>query len=219
MVNDRAAPRTELVDQLRQHGITDLRVLDAIGQIERERFVPEDERDQAYRNAPVPIGEGQTISQPYVVALMLQELRLTGDERVLEIGTGSGYQTALLAELAGEVTSVERIDSFADRARALLAELNYVNVTVHLANGTLGWPARAPYDAIVVSAGSPSVPDSLLAQLADGGRLILPVGSRKSQDLVLVERHGDEVVQQKRGRVRFVPLLGDEAWGANDDAG
>ena len=217
-MNDWAAPRTELVDELRQHGIVDRRVLDAIGQVERERFVPADERDQAYRNAPVPIGEGQTISQPYVVALMLQELRLTGDERVLEIGTGSGYQTALLAELAGEVTSVERIDRFANHARALLASLGYVNVAVHLANGTLGWPDKAPYDAIVVSAGAPSVPDSLLAQLADGGRLILPVGSRKSQELLLVERHGEELVQRQRGRVRFVPLLGDEAWAANDDA-
>ncbi len=216
-MNDWAASRTELVEELRQHGIADLRVLDAIGQVERERFVPPEERAQAYRNAPVPIGEGQTISQPYVVALMLQELRLTGDERVLEIGTGSGYQTALLAELVGQVASVERIDVFANRARALLADLGYVNVTVHLADGTLGWPEQAPYDAIVVSAGAPSVPDSLLAQLADGGRLIVPVGSRTAQELVLIERHGHELVQQHRVRVRFVPLLGHEAWGTNND--
>jgi protein-L-isoaspartate(D-aspartate) O-methyltransferase len=208
-----------LLEELREHGITDRRVLDAIGRVERERFVPADEQDQAYRNAPVPIGEGQTISQPYVIALMLQELRLNGDEYVLEIGTGSGYLTALLAELAGQVTSVERIDRFADQARQLLAALGYVNVTVHLGNGTLGWPEKAPYDAIVVSAGAPNVPDSLLAQLADGGRLILPVGSRKSQELILIERHGEELVQQQRGRVRFVPLLGDEAWSAGDDTG
>jgi protein-L-isoaspartate(D-aspartate) O-methyltransferase len=149
---------------------------------------------------------------------MLQELGLTGEERVLEIGTGSGYLTALLAELAEEITSVERIGSFAAQARALLAQLGYVNVTVHLVDDTLGWPEQAPYDAIVVSAGAPSVPDSLLAQLADGGRLIVPVGSRKSQDLILVERRGDELWQQRRGGVRFVPLLGGEAWDALDDA-
>jgi protein-L-isoaspartate(D-aspartate) O-methyltransferase len=212
IVTDLQAERQELVQELRRQGLDDERVLAAISRLPRERFVPAARPDLVYRNAPLPIGGGQTISQPYVVALMLAELRLRGDEKVLEVGTGSGYQTALLAELAAWVTSVERIESLAESARTLLAELGYRNVAIHLANGTLGWPPDAPYDAIVVSAAAPIVPDALLAQLGEGGRLILPVGSLQAQELLLVERQGDSFVQHRRGGVRFVPLLGEQGW-------
>lgn len=201
-----------LLAELRQFGISDERVLEAVARISREHFVSEEQRPLAYRNEPLPIGESQTISQPYVVALMLQELRLDGSERVLEIGTGSGYQTALLSSLARSVVSVERYTSLADAARERLAALQCQNVTIQVADGTLGWPTGAPYDAIVVSAAAPEVPTALLKQLADGGRLILPVGGRTAQELVLVSRHGQNFERHQRGPVRFVPLIGQEGW-------
>jgi protein-L-isoaspartate(D-aspartate) O-methyltransferase len=211
--------RERLLRELRGQGITDSRVIAAFEQVRREQFVDEQQHGAAYRNEPLPIGEGQTISQPFVVALMLQELRLYGTEHVLEIGTGSGYQTALLAELAKSVVSVERHASLADRARERLARLGYLHVSVQIANGTLGWKAAAPYDAILVSAAAPEVPTPLLQQLAEGGRLILPVGSMTAQELVLVARSKDGYSQRRLGAVRFVPLVGREGWGGQPSAG
>ena len=203
----------KLLKELRKHGIGDERVLAALERVPRERFISGEQQELAYRNAPLPIGEGQTISQPFVVAFMLQELRLAGTEHVLEVGTGSGYQTALLAELTNSVVSTERHASLADGARQRLARLGYTNVAVYAADGTRGWPRNAPYDAIVVSAGAPEVPTALLDQLADGGRLILPVGSLVSQKLFLVQRRGEHFERYDRGDVRFVPLVGEEGWG------
>ena len=210
-------PRRRLVAELRRDGVHDERVLAAIGAVPREQFVPQEHRDQAYRNAPLPIGAGQTISQPLVVGLMTQALALQGPERVLEVGTGSGYQAAVLCRLAAHVVSVERFAELAERARAVLAHLGCHNVEVHVSNGSLGWPAGAPYDAIVVTAGAPSVPPDLVAQLADGGRLVIPVGDRAAQELVLVTRHGDQTQTQSLGPVRFVPLVGEQGWDADLD--
>jgi protein-L-isoaspartate(D-aspartate) O-methyltransferase len=203
----------ELLRELKKHGIGDARVLAALRAVPRERFVAEDQREQAYRNAPLPIGEGQTISQPFVVAVMLQELGLDGSERVLEVGTGSGYQTALLAALANRVVSIERHASLAALAEARLNALGYRNVEIRVGDGSVGWPAAAPYDAIVVSAGAPVVPGALLDQLGDGGTLVAPVGSMTGQDLVVVTRHGTKLERQSRGAVRFVPLIGEQGWG------
>jgi protein-L-isoaspartate(D-aspartate) O-methyltransferase len=213
------ALRSKLVRELQQQGITDRRVLDAIAQLPREHFVEEEYRPNAYRNAPLPIGQGQTISQPFVVALMLQELRLSGSERVLEIGTGSGYQAALLALLVREVVSIERFEALASLARQRIEQLGYRNVEIHVANGTLGWPARAPYDGIVVSAAAPHLPTQLLEQLAEGGRLVIPVGSLTAQELVVVTRRGSTFERQERGGVRFVPLIGEEGWGGQESRG
>ncbi len=161
---------------------------------------------------PLPIGAGQTISQPLIVGLMTQALALRGSERVLEIGTGSGYQAAVLSRLAAHVVSVERLAPLAERARRILARLGYHNVEVHVGNGSLGWPQGAPYDAIIVTAGAPHVPPALLGQLADGGRLVIPVGSRTMQDLLLVTRAGATTHTQNLGPVRFVPLIGEQGW-------
>ncbi len=210
-------PRRRLLAELRREGVVDERVLAAIGAVPRELFVPPQHRAHAYRNAPLPIGAGQTISQPLVVALMTQALALTGPERVLEVGTGSGYQAAVLARLAQRVVSVERVPELAERARALLERLGCENVEVHVSNGTLGWPAGAPYDAIVVTAGAPAVPPPLIAQLADAGRLVIPVGDRTTQELVVVTRVGGSIQTQRLGPVRFVPLLGEQAWDASQE--
>ena len=213
-----AAARQALVDELRREGIRDERVLDAIGRIPREAFVRSDLREDAYRNAALPIGHAQTISQPFVVALMTASLALNGTERVLEIGTGSGYQAAVLAELARSVVSVERVPELLNAARAVLARLGYTNVALHVANGTLGWLPDAPYDRILVAAGGPSVPRSLLQQLAPGGRLVIPIGKPREQQLVLVVRDDEGFQQTSMGPVRFVPLLGEEGWPADQEA-
>jgi protein-L-isoaspartate(D-aspartate) O-methyltransferase len=205
-------PRRRLVAELRRDGVQDERVLAAIAAVPREEFVPPEHRANAYRNAPLPIGAGQTISQPLVVGLMTQALGLAGAERVLEVGTGSGYQAAVLSRLAAHVVSVERFPELAQRARAVLARMGCANVEVHVSNGTLGWPAGAPYDGIIVTAGAPQVPESLVAQLAEGGRLVIPVGDRASQELVLVTRQGNGTRTRRLGPVRFVPLVGEEGW-------
>ena len=210
-------PRQRLVAELRREGVHDERVLAAIGAVPREEFVPPEHRADAYRNAPLPIGAGQTISQPLVVGLMTQALALTGTERVLEVGTGSGYQAAVLCRLAAQIISVERFPALAERARVVLARLGCANVAVYVSNGTLGWPAGAPYDAIIVTAGAPEVPEALVAQLGHGGRLVIPVGDRASQELVLVTRQGADVQTQRLGPVRFVPLVGEEGWPADPD--
>ncbi len=200
--------RTQLVDLLREKGIRDLAVLAAVQQVPRHLFVPESVRHRAYEDSPLPIGNGQTISQPLVQATYLQALELTGYEKVLEIGTGSGYQTALLGILASMVFSVERHRPLADGARVVLEEVGIRNVTVLVGDGTLGWSAFAPYDAILVSAASPEAPAPLLEQLADGGRLVVPLGDRENQVLTMITRRGDEYRRQNLGGVRFVPLVG-----------
>ena len=218
--NDQAAGQREepiaaLLAELRHQGIADERVLSALARVPRERFVPEASRADAWANVALPIGAGQTISQPFVVALMTAALGLRGGERVLEVGTGSGYQTAILAELAAEVVSVERHAALATGAEALLRELGYRNVAVHVGDGTTGWPEDAPYDRIIVTAGGPRVPPPLLDQLVPaGGRMVIPVGEPHEQHLVAVDRHGDQVQERSLGPVRFVPLIGRAGWAA-----
>jgi protein-L-isoaspartate(D-aspartate) O-methyltransferase len=184
-----------------------------MARIPREWFVPPEWEEAAWENRPLPIGAGQTISQPEIVAVMTEALRLRGNERVLELGTGSGYQTALLAELAREVVSVERVHTLADRARTLLSGMGYDNVLVENAGPVLGAPAHAPYDAIIVTAGAPDVPGVLVDQLTRDGRMVIPVGSRTEQDLVRVTRRGEQDLRREYlGPCRFVPLIGPGAW-------
>jgi protein-L-isoaspartate(D-aspartate) O-methyltransferase len=201
--------RARLVETLQQKGIRDLAVLRAIGQVPRHLYVPESVRHRAYEDAALPIGSGQTISQPWVQARYLELLKLQGRERALEIGTGSGYQTALLALLCDAVFSVERIPGLAQQARAALERTGIRNVTVLVGDGTLGWRPFAPYDAILVAAASPEVPGPLVEQLAQGGRMVIPLGDRNSQTLTLVQREGDDLRTSTVADVRFVPLLGE----------
>ena len=201
--------------QLRRRGISDERVLAAMARVPRELFVPEGARAYAYDDGALPIGERQTISQPFVVATICSLLALAGNERVLVVGTGSGYQAAVLAELAAEVVTIERIPGLAETALTALGEANYGNVEVHVGDGSLGVPARAPYDAIAIAAAAPAVPDALYDQLVDGGRLVVPRGSRWGQELVLVVRTSDGPVERASLPVRFVPLVGDEGFGEN----
>jgi protein-L-isoaspartate(D-aspartate) O-methyltransferase len=212
---DYEAARAALVASLRRD-ISDERVLEAMARLPRERFVDEEWRQFAYEDRPIPIGHGQTTSQPRMIALMLQELRLQPEDEVLEIGTGSGYQTALLADLAGEVVGVELIPSLAVKASQVLAQLGYEAVAVNVARDELGWPQSAPYDAIVVAAAAPRVPQSLADQLAPGGRLVIPVGTRDGQDLLVVEKTAEGLVVTRRGACRFVPLVGRDAFSASD---
>ena len=199
--------------QLRARGIRSEAVLRVMGDVPRERFLPRGRSRDAYRDQALPIAQGQTISQPYMVAVMTEALDLSGNDRALEIGTGSGYQTAVLSLLAREVWSIERIPELLDQARGVLGELGAANVRLRLGDGTLGWPEEAPFDAIVVTAGSPGVPDTLKAQLApDGGRLVIPVGDRSLQDLLKVTRTGDRFLEEKLLSCRFVPLVGAEGW-------
>jgi protein-L-isoaspartate(D-aspartate) O-methyltransferase len=205
--------RQRLVEQLQARGIRDLAVLHAVSEVPRHRFVPESVRHRAYEDAPLPIGGGQTISQPSLQARYLEVLRLTGRESVLEVGTGSGYQTALLARVVERVFSVERIPSLADEARRVLGELGLRNVTVLVGDGTLGWRPFAPYDAILVAAASPQVPPPLVEQLAPGGRLVIPVGDRDVQELRLVTRLPDGSLDTRSlGDARFVPLIGEHGF-------
>lgn len=201
--------------QLRDRGIADARLLDVMGRVPREAFVPPEAASRAYFDRAMPIGQHQTISQPYMVAVMTEDLSLTGHERVLEVGTGSGYQCAILAELAEEVYSIERIPRLARDAQRLLAdELGYRNVHVRCGDGTLGWPEAGPFQAIVVTAAAPEPPPSLLEQLdPEGGRLVVPVGDRNLQRLLRMERHGTSFTTRRTTACRFVPLLGLEGWG------
>ena len=205
------AARARLIDCLSQE-IRDKRVLSVMSRVPRELFVPSDYRYAAYEDMPLSIGYGQTISQPFIVALMTQALKLKGGEKVLELGTGSGYQTAILAGLVNRVVSIERVPQLAESARQVLEKLGYTNIEIHTAVGALGWPDGAPYDAIIVTAGAPSVPDALLEQLALGGRLVIPVGSRWEQDLLRVTKRKKGNVVESLGGCRFVPLIGNGAW-------
>lgn len=198
--------------QLARRGIKDKRVLEAMRQVPRHLFIPEDMRSLAYCDGPLPIGHGQTISQPYIVALMTELLELTGQEKVLEIGTGSGYQAAILSRLARQVYSLERHAALAQQAEKVLAQLGYHNVMVRVGNGTLGWPEHSPYEAIIITAAAPEVPQPLPDQLADGGRLVAPVGSQWSQVLVKVRRQSDLLIRERLTAVAFVPLVGEYGW-------
>jgi protein-L-isoaspartate(D-aspartate) O-methyltransferase len=200
-----------LDSQLRARGISDPRVLDAMSHVPRHEFVPENLRSQAYEDHPLPIGDGQTISQPYVVALMLEFLQLTPTDIVLEIGTGSGYVTALLAELAAQVFSVERHPVLASNARAVLANLNYTNIQIFTADGTQGLAAHAPYNAILVSAAALTIPPALIAQLREGGRMIIPVGPPDSQQLQFIRMINSHPEITSAAPVRFVPLIEDKS--------
>jgi protein-L-isoaspartate(D-aspartate) O-methyltransferase len=204
--------RHRLVETIRSRGINDLAVLRAFEMTPRHLFVPTGLRHRAYEDAPLPIGSGQTISQPSIHAKYLELMRLKGDEKVLEIGTGSGYQTVLLAHLAAQVFSIERIAPVLDQGRANIQRAGVRNVSLLLGDGTVGWRAHAPYDAILVSAASPKVPQPLVEQLADGGRLVIPLGGKDEQELVVFTRQGGELVRESVLPVRFVPLFGMHGW-------
>ena len=212
MIQEFRGARRRLVETLQDGGIADLAVLRAFDVTPRHLFVPTGVRHRAYEDSALPIGSGQTISQPSVHARYLSLLRLTGREKVLEIGTGSGYQTVLLAHLAAQVFSIERIPALLERARDVIQQTSVRNVSLLLGDGTLGWRDYAPYDAILVSAASPGVPQPLLDQLAEGGRLIIPLGGSDEQTLAMFTRRGGDVVRQDVAPVRFVPLLGRHGW-------
>jgi len=203
--------RNRLVNLLARD-IRDKRTLAAIAKIPRELFVPLELKHLAYKDEPVPIGFNQTISQPYIVALMTEKLEITGNDKILELGTGSGYQTAILAELAKEVHSTERIPELAEKARLLLTSLGYKNIYIHLAEETLGWQKEAPYAAIITTAAAPEIPQELIDQLSIGGRMIIPVGGRWSQDLLKVIRTPNGTNVENLGGCRFVSLIGKGAW-------
>ena len=208
-----AALRRNMVEQhLRLRGIRDQRVLEAMARVPRHEFILPEYRGQAYEDHPLPIGEGQTVSQPFIVALMLEALALQSSDRVLEVGTGSGYQTALLAELTQRVYSVERFASLAEEASSTLARRGYVNVSVSVGDGSHGLPARAPFDAIVVSAAAPSVPTPLFEQLGEAGRMVIPVGDRLDQELLVITKSGGKIHERAATFCRFVPLRGDRGW-------
>lgn len=207
-----AARKRMVEEQITQRGITSQRVLQAFLEVPRHIFLPDAQSPQAYQDSPLPIGKGQTISQPYIVAYMTQELHLKGDEKVLEIGTGSGYQAAILGKLAREVHSVERHKSLSKTASELLQKLGYENIQVHLGDGTVGLLKEAPFQAIVVTAAGPDVPAPLLDQLDEGGRLVMPVGGRFGQMLHLYQREGNSFTRNELTPVAFVPLIGQHGW-------
>jgi protein-L-isoaspartate(D-aspartate) O-methyltransferase len=212
-MDNQAEARARMVDeQIASRGVVDARVLEAMRAVPRHEFVEHPDRFVAYSDRALPIGQGQTISQPYMVAAMSEALALPGQGRVLEIGTGSGYQAAILATLAREVISVERHEALASRARERLHRLGYRNVRVMVGDGSLGWAESAPYDGIIVTAGAPAVPDALRQQLVDGGRLVIPVGNEYLQHLLIINRRGDAFDEQRGEACAFVPLVGDQAW-------
>ncbi len=203
-----------VAEQLVPRGIKDPRVLEAMGKVPRHLFVDEALRDKAYGDHPLPIGEGQTISQPFMVGRMTELLRLTGTEKVLEVGTGSGYQAAVLAQLAARVCTIERLAKLAARARETLERLGITNVWVRTANGTFGWPDEAPFDRILVAAGGPSIPPPLLEQLAEGGRMVMPVGQADYQKLQVIDKIGGQARVTEDSECVFVKLIGKFAWEA-----
>jgi protein-L-isoaspartate(D-aspartate) O-methyltransferase len=212
-----AAARNYMVDsQIAVRGVRDPRVLAAMRKVPRHLFMPRSFWDQAYNDYPLPIGEDQTISQPYIVALMTEIMELKDTDRVLEIGTGSGYQAAILAELVAQVFTIDRLASLAEQAREVLASLGYVNVKVRVADGTLGWPEEMPFEAIIVTAGAPQVPRPLVEQLALGGRLVIPVGDQFSQTLTCVRKIKEGVKYEYHGGCRFVRLIGQHGWRAGN---
>jgi protein-L-isoaspartate(D-aspartate) O-methyltransferase len=205
-------PRRRLVEQLQDQGIRDLAVLKAIDETPRHLFVPRAVRHRAYEDSALPIGNGQTISQPSIHARYLELLHLTGAEKVLEIGTGSGYQTVLLSHLAAQVFSIERVAPLLEGARAIIQQIGARNISLLLGDGTLGWRQYAPYDAILVSAAAPDIPEAYVEQLAEGGRLLIPLGDREEQILYLIVKRGDALERTEIAPVRFVPLVGKHSW-------
>ena len=203
-------------EQLRPRGIRDPRLLAAIGKVPREQFVATEYIEQAYADQPVPIGAGQTVSQPYMVAVMIAALELRATDRVLEVGTGTGYEAAILGELAAEVWSIERHEELAARAEEILSRLGYANVHVVVGDGSLGLPERAPFDKILVAAAAPRIPESLVAQLAESGRLVVPVGNRFEQRVQVLHKTGAETAVTMHDLCRFVPLVGEEGWEPED---
>ena len=199
-------------EQIIKRGIKDAAVIKAMQKVPRHKFIAQNSFSQAYEDYPLPIGDGQTISQPYMVALMTQSLELKGGEKVLEVGTGSGYQAAILAEIAGEVYSIERFADLARRAEEILSELNYTNVKIKIGDGTAGWDEAALFNGIIVTAGAPDIPPSLVRQLADGGRLVIPIGDRFMQTLSVLKKEGGELRQKDICSCVFVPLVGGEGW-------
>lgn len=205
--------RSQMVEtQLISRGISNPLVLNTMKKVLRHKFIPENLQSLAYEDGPLPIGEGQTISQPYMVAIMTEKLGLKGGEKVLEIGTGSGYQAAVLAEIAKEVWTVERIPSIAERSKKIFDELGYKNIKVVVGDGTLGLPKEAPFNGIIVTAGAPFIPQPLIDQLADGGRLVIPVGERFGQTLKIAVKHGSNVEVEDCIGCVFVPLVGEYGW-------
>ena len=208
-----AGQRRKMVEeQILGRGIKDLSVMEVLSRVPRHLFVNSSLQHRAYGDCPLPIGENQTISQPYIVALMTQVLDLKGGERVLEIGTGSGYQTAILAELAAQIFTIERVKPLVKKTKELLEGLKYKNIVFKTFDGTYGWRDQSPFDAILISAATPSIPKSLIEQLADKGRLVAPVGERESQDLIVLNKNGNRVMERKIGSCKFVPLIGKFAW-------
>ncbi len=199
-------------EQLRSRGIRDHRVLEAMGKVPREEFIASRDLGDAYGDHPVPIGAGQTVSQPYIVAAMVEALELQSRDHVLEVGTGTGYEAAILGELAAEVWTIERHEELVDKAREILARLGYSNVHVVHGDGSLGLPERAPFDKILVAAAAPRIPNSLVAQLVDGGRLVVPVGNRAEQQVHILRKVGGETLITTHDLCRFVPLIGEEGW-------
>lgn len=214
MLNNFQSKRQQMVDtQLIPRGVRDKRVIDAMRKVPRHLFLDEALWPQAYEDHPLPIGEKQTISQPYIVALMTELLQLTGKEKVLEIGSGSGYQTAVLAELAEQVYTIERIPAIAKRARKIFDVLKYKNIIITIGDGTLGWKEHSPYDGIIVTAAAPITPQPLLEQLSIMGRLVIPIGNEFSQDLIVYTREdADNYSEENRGGCRFVKLIGERGW-------
>lgn len=217
MVNFDISRKRMVQEQVVNRGITNPRLIETLLKVPRHLFVQEAMAAQAYSDGPLPIGEKQTISQPYMVALMTEQLELTGNEHVLEIGTGSGYQTAILASLARRVWTIERIRPLAMQARKVLDSLHLLNVNIKVGDGTLGWPEEGPFDAILVTAGAPAVPETLAAQLAPGGRLVIPVGNESTQTLLRIRKLQDGTIQQESSvGCRFVPLIGQQGWQLTD---
>ena len=201
-------------EQLRGRGVRDERVLSAMAKIPREAFVAAEDLTNAYGDFPLPIGTGQTVSQPYIVAAMLEKLELRPQDRVLEVGTGTGYDAALLGELASEVWTIERQPELAEKARTILQRLGYTNIHVIQGDGSRGLPDQAPFDKILVAAAAPRIPETLVEQLADGGRMVLPVGTRQEQQLQVIQKTGARVTVTPQDLCRFVPLVGEQGWGA-----
>ncbi len=204
--------------QLERRGISDPRVLDAMRTVKRHHFVEPAFRDRAYEDTPLPIEEGQTISQPYIVGRMTSLLDIQSNDRVLEIGTGSGYQAAVLAELADKVFTIERHMPLARRARENLEDQGYRNVVAKSGDGTIGWAQYSPFDKIIITASSPVFPKTLFSQLREGGLMVMPMGEKRNQKLVMIERVNDEAIMKEVGQVTFVPLIGKEGWKANDSS-
>ena len=213
LIQSYAGQRSKMVEeQLVERGIKDLRLLEVMSRVPRHLFVQESLQHRAYGDTPLPIGENQTISQPYIVGAMTEALDLKGEERVLEIGTGSGYQTAIIAELCRQVFTIERLNNLSRKAQNILESLSYMNIVFKMFDGTYGWPDQAPFDAILITASAPEIPDSLVKQLGDGGRLVAPIGEADKQKLVVLTKNGDRVSSRGLGHCKFVPLIGKYGW-------